>query len=189
MPIPEGYRNRRDRWPLEFELEGVPRENRERARLLEQKLLLEQTQPEETETMAPTNSFAVDYKNSTVDINNPPPKRYNPNAPENQYPRYLYNHETGHVLRVKDLAEEQRAAARGFKREPAPNRDYHLAQHGRVAPLTQAATREEPLTLDEEALEAGEAEAMAEHDAPQQAEAETGETEADENPRSRKNRR
>ncbi len=104
-----------------------------------------------------TNSFAVDYAagNSVVDINNPPRKPYNPHAPENEFPKMLYNHESGKVLTVSSAKEEQLAIKKhGFQRAPAPDREYHMAKTGMVAPMKpEAAPREEALIAQELAEE------------------------------------
>lgn len=66
MPIHESSRRaKRDRWPLAFELEGVPQDNAERARLLAQKQMLEAipnpTREEDSMKVTPTqNFFATD---------------------------------------------------------------------------------------------------------------------------------
>lgn len=99
----------------------------------------------------PTNTFAVDYTETLTDINNPPRKRYNPNAPENQFPKMVYNHENGHTLMVKNGKEEAQAAKRGFVLQADPRRDYSKSVPGRVAApeCTRSAFQEEVPSLSE----------------------------------------
>jgi hypothetical protein len=158
VPIHEAnHPKSRDRFPLAFDLEGVPRETADRERLLASQIeerSLNSAPAEGEPFMTPvTNSFAVDYAagNSVIDINNPPRKPYNPHDPKNEFPKMLYNHETGKVLTVASTKEEQVAIKKhGFKREPAPDREYHLAKSGMVAPMKQEAEpREEAMIAQE----------------------------------------
>jgi hypothetical protein len=126
MPINESNRKSRDRWPLEFDLEGIPRDSGERKRLLEQR----------EASMDPENFFAASQPvtDTVVDINNPPRNRnYNPHAPENQFPKMLYHHDSGQVLVVKSAAEQKAAEKKGFQLKPSPNRDYSKVKHGSLA--------------------------------------------------------
>jgi hypothetical protein len=154
VPIYEANRPKsRDRYPLAFDLEGVPRETVERERRLLAAQLVEQrnldSQSDEGEFMPPVNnSFAVDYAagNNVVDINNPPQKRY----VHQEFPKMVYHHDSGHVLEVKTTAELKAALKKGFNEKPAPDRDYHLAKAGRVAPMKQVVEpREVDLSLDD----------------------------------------
>ena len=73
-----GRQKPRERWPVEFDLEGVERDHRIReAKLTEEPMV----QPV-------SNSFV---SGATIDLNRPPKVAYNPNAPENQYPKMLYH--------------------------------------------------------------------------------------------------
>ena len=115
MPIREAYRSKRDRWPLQFDLEGVPDDNLEREAELRRMRILEGDQP----NMAPKNQFAVDYQqgNGIMDINNPPRKPYNPHAPENQYPKMLYS-DAGKTVIAQNEAEEKQLGKKGFGPKP-----------------------------------------------------------------------
>lgn len=108
-----------------------------------------------------TNTFAVDYKETVVDINNPGVKGYNPNHPDNQFPRMVYDHETGHTLKVQDAKQLKAAVKKGFSLEPSPTHDYSRLRAGRAAAKEHAAPRPQEMTVEEleeldAAAEAGE---------------------------------
>lgn len=95
MPLHEANHVRRDRWPLEFDLEGIPRATAERERLLAEHRLLETISSEETMqgTHPVQNNFAASYQTggTVVDINNPPVPRYGTaQNPHQEYPKMLY---------------------------------------------------------------------------------------------------
>jgi hypothetical protein len=119
MSIHESSRKLRDRWPLEFDLEGIPRDTVERERLVQQKQELENPQPipeeEDFSAMAPKNQFAVDYQqaNNVVDINNPPKQRY----AYVEYPKMLYK-EGAKPITVNSAEEEQKKLAEGWQTTP-----------------------------------------------------------------------
>jgi len=99
-----------------------------------------------------TNSFAVDYGagEHIIDINNPPRKNYNPHAPENQFPRALYHHETGRILHVENEKEMTAALKRNFELKPAPGRDYSkISMAGIAAEKTKHEPREEEMSAAE----------------------------------------
>lgn len=86
-----------------------------------------------------SNSFAVDYNQGehVIDINNPKRKNYNPHDPKNQFPKLLYNHESGHVLEVANEKQQTIAVKKhGFELKPAPGRDYSKVRNG-VAPTAE----------------------------------------------------
>lgn len=144
MPLNEASRKpSRERWPLAFDLEGVPNDSGQR-----QKLLLDLKE----ETMPPVqNNFAVDKPVQEItDINNPPHKNYNPHDPKNQYPKMLYHHESGRVLTVNDTKEEKAALKRSFDPKPAPGRDYSkVSRAGIAAPAATGPKREEEMSAEE----------------------------------------
>jgi len=157
VPLNESNRKVRDRWPLAFDLEGVPRETAERERLLKEHQALESIAIQEEPPMQGThpvpNSFAVDFQagNNVVDINNPPKQRY----VHQEFPKHVYDHETGRVLEVKDEREQKAALKKGFKLEPALDRDYSkITRSGNVAPTKPPAP--EPILSDAEILAADE---------------------------------
>jgi hypothetical protein len=177
VPLHESTRTRRDRWPLEFDLEGVPRETAERERLLAQKQALEAVPPHQEESMnrPSPNQFAADYQtgDTVVDINNPRVPRYgSPDNPRKEYDKMLYHHESGHVLIVKNAVEEKAARAKGYQAEPAPNRDYSKVKHGRAAVLDTTPNPSVPEmempSLSEEEMSAAEQELADYQSAPQQ---------------------
>lgn len=98
------------------------------------------------------NRFAASAPQEViVDINNPPRRNFNPYDPKNEFPKMLYNHETGKVLTVNSSKEEQIATQKhGFQREPSPDRNYHGARSGLVAPVKPVAEpREEEMIASE----------------------------------------
>ena len=64
-----------------------------------------------------------------VDINKP----NIPRAPYQEFPKTLYNHKTGHVVKVKDEKEEAKRKKQGFKNQPSPDHDYSQVQNSRAA--------------------------------------------------------
>jgi hypothetical protein len=112
MPVFESNASRslRDRWPLEFDLEGVPNENREREYLLNQKREVDMPNPV-------TNSFAVDYQvgNNVIDINHPPRKPY----VFQEFPKMLHKPNGAFVV-VNDAHEEKKKLKEGYSVELPP---------------------------------------------------------------------
>ena len=145
MPINESSsKGKRERWPLEFDLQGIPREDRQR-------LLEQQQNPESPEEPMVQNSFTVDKPTVEItDINNPPHKNYNPHDPKNEYPKMLYHHETGRVLNVANEKEQKAALKRGFNLKPSPDHDYSKVSRAGVAPkLEHGEKREEEMSAEE----------------------------------------
>ena len=157
MPLNESTAKARERWPLEFDLAGVPQETALRRRLMEERQLQELSEFEEPMNNVPLvqNSFAVDYQagNTVIDINNPPQKRY----VHQEFPKLVYHHESGHVLTVADDKQLKLAVKKGYDLKPAPDRDYSKLSRARVAPV-KAAPSAPPLT-DEQLLAADEEDA------------------------------
>lgn len=79
-----------------------------------------------------------------IDINNPPRQNYR----HQEFPRLVYNHKTGSMLQVDDAAELKEAVKRGFKTEPAPNRDYSQVK-GTVASIAGKVRRTKELSAEE----------------------------------------
>ena len=159
MPLNEASRKApRERWPLEFDLTGVPRDTTTRKQLLEQKRNLETLETLSEESM-PTvqsvrNSFTVDQPTTDgpaiTDINNPPRKNYNPRDAKNEFPRMLYHHETGRVLKVENEKEQKAALKRGFDLKPSPDHDYSKVNRaGIAAKSTTGPKREEEMSAEE----------------------------------------
>ena len=159
MPLNEASRkDPRSRWPLEFDLTGVPRDTATRKQLLEQKRNLETLETLSEETMPSVqsvrNSFTVDQPTTDgpaiTDINNPPRKNYNPKGPANQYPKMLYHHENGRVLKVASDKEEKAATKRGFKLKPSQDFDYSKVNRaGIAAKASSEPKREEEMSAEE----------------------------------------
>jgi len=156
----------RERYPLEFDLEGVPRDSATRQQLLEQI-----RNPESTEMDTPQvqNRFLSDKKDQSpvnaliaalspeqranllkelqktqpvgrvIDLSKPIIVPYRIGDPKNDFPRLVYHHKNGKTLTVANDAELEAAKKDGFKLEPSPNHDYSLLQNG-VA-MTKAAAK------------------------------------------------
>lgn len=104
-PINEATIKRRERWPLEFDLEGVPHD--QRAQLMEGQLA------------QPKNTFAVDYQSESVmDINNPNVPRYGtPKNPYNEFPKILYA-EGKKPVSVDSAKEQAKLEKLGYQTQP-----------------------------------------------------------------------
>ena len=158
MPLNEATRKpSRSRWPLEFDLTGVPRDTATRQQLLEQKQILEQTPEEDSMSPAPNqttpvrNSFTVDKPEVVItDINNPPRQNYNPHDAKNEFPKMVYHHESGRVLKVANDKEQKAAIKRGFDLKPSPNHDYSKVNRAGIAALAEhGEKREEEMSAEE----------------------------------------
>ena len=167
MPLNEASgKPRRERWPAQFDIEGVPRDTATRRQLLDQ---IQAKQPtsgfeDPMSPVTPTrNHFTVDGPTTDgpviTDINNPPHRNYNPQDPKNQYPRMLYHHESGRVLTVQNEKEEKAALKRKFQLTPSPDHDYSKVNRAGIA----AKASNEPKR--EEELSAAELAALDEQDA------------------------
>ena len=190
MPLNESTRKSRRRFPVEFDLEGVPQDSTIRQQLLEQKQQELTEQNEMPSVKQVSNFFAVDKAQSpqVIDINNPGGPRYgSPQNPHRHYPKVVYNHETGKVLEVKNQAQYEAAQRRGFEDSPDPKRDYHNVRSGMTAqPKKEVEPREHVMTAEElEEMETQELAALNEEENQQSAEeadaeiaAQLGETEA-----------
>ena len=156
MPLNEASRKApRERWPLEFDIEGVPRDTRTRKQLLEQKQQQQNLESLSEESMSPAqtvrNSFTVDKPEVEItDINNPPRRPYNPHDPKNEFPKVLYHHESGRVLKVENEKEQKAAHKRGFELKPSPAHDYSkITRAGVAAVADHAPKREEEMSAEE----------------------------------------
>ena len=161
MPLNEASRKApRERWPLAFDLTGVPRDTGTRKRLLEtqqQEELMPAAQSVRTIT---ENHFTVDQPSNDVfitDINHPPQKPYNPHDLKNQYPKMVYHHGNGRVLTVASEKEEKAALKRGFDLKPSPDYDYSkinrnsgVAVKAAVRPPEETMSAEQLAALDDE---------------------------------------
>jgi hypothetical protein len=172
MSLNESKRKpRRERWPLEFDLAGIPRDTKIRQALLDERLSKEQQDLHKVlegitvNQNQPVNSFLSDkltmdkailldqilesYQNGGVgrdiDLSKPPvvPYKFNP------FPAMVYNHETGAVLQVIDERQLKAAVKRGYQTKPSKDRDYSKVRNG-VAPMAeQGPERIEQFTAEE----------------------------------------
>lgn len=153
MPLNEASRKApRERWPLEFDLEGVPRDTATRKQLIEQQQrTLEAPEEDMSPVTATRNSFTVDKPEVAItDINNPPRKPYSPSDPKNEYPKMVYHHETGRVLTVHNDKEEKAALKRKFELTPSPDHDYSKVSRAGVATkASKEPKREEEMSAEE----------------------------------------
>ena len=165
MPLNEASRKApRERWPLEFDLTGVPRDTRTRKNLLAEKHQEESMAPAaQSVRLITENHFTVDQPSSDVfitDINNPPRKPYNPRDPQNEFPKMLYHHGNGKVLKIEagpDAKKQENALLKkGFKLTPSPDYDYSkvnrnsgIAAKAAVRPAEETMSAEELAAMDE----------------------------------------
>lgn len=149
MPINESTRKpKRERWPLWMDIEGVPRDNAVREKILADQKLIEALEEQEP-SMKSQNSFTVDKPVVITDINNPPHKNYNPNDPKNEFPKMVYHHGNGRVLTVHNKQEEAAVLKRGFDLKPSAGHDYSQLRGGVAKPVTIEAKREEEMSAEE----------------------------------------
>lgn len=157
MPINESTSQaRRERWPLEFDLEGVPRDTATRKQLIEQKQQEQNLSSAEEEVMTPVqkiqNHFSAEQPSvpEISDINNPPRRNYNPHDAKNEFPKMVYHHESGRVLNVANEKEQKAAFKRGFELKPSPGHDYSkMSRAGVAAMADHAPKREEEMSAGE----------------------------------------
>jgi hypothetical protein len=122
LPLNEANpRSRRARYPLAFDLEGVPRDNAERDRLLlaEREQLTEEQNPVNVPLVK--NTFTVDQPQqpeTVVDINNPPHRNYNPRDPKNEFPKMLYPPTEGKPVVVQSKEQEAEFLKKKFTHKP-----------------------------------------------------------------------
>lgn len=144
MPLNEATRKTRERWPASFDIEGIPRDTQIRTALLQQRI--------QEEKMRVTNSFTVDKPAGPVvtDINNPPHVNYNPFDPKNEFPKMVYHHKSGRVMKVANLLEQKAAIKRGFDLKPSPGHDYSKVSKAGIAAIAVAGPkREEEMSAEE----------------------------------------
>jgi len=179
LPLNESKRKVRERWPLEFDLEGIPRDHKTREQLLQERYPNLET---ESPPMSPTNRFAIDKAGPAdflspeqkaalldqllkevptgrvIDLNNPPRMPYQ----FREFPKLVYHHESGRVLEVSDRVQLQAALNRGFDEKPAPTRDYSQIHGGVAKPAEAHEPRPEELSAEElaalDAVDRGEVE-------------------------------
>ena len=153
MPLNEASRKApRERWPLEFDLTGVPRDTVARQQLLDQQHISEALPEEPMSPVTPVrNSFTVDKPSLEItDINNPPHRNYNPYDPKNEFPKMVYHHESGRVLNVANEKEQKAALKRGFELKPSPDHDYSKVNRaGIAAKASTEPKREEEMSAEE----------------------------------------
>jgi hypothetical protein len=169
MPVNEARRKpHRERYPLEFDLEGVPRDQATREQLLQS---IKANQEPLTMTQ---NSFISDKSVSLVsgltevqktallnellktapvgreiDLSKPVIVPYNARDPRNQFPQLVYHHTSGQMLKVDDDKQLKVALKRGFKAEPSPTHDYSKVKNGVAAVKAVAAPRDEELSAEQ----------------------------------------
>ena len=83
-----------------------------------------------------------------IDLSKPVTPRY----VHQEFPKMVYNHESGDVLTVGDERMLKAAERRGFKNQPSPNHDYSRIVNGRAAKKSTPPPRAHSLT-DEEIAE------------------------------------
>lgn len=144
MPLNESTgKKRREKWPLEFDLEGVPRDNLLRAQLV--------NNLKGTNMAEPRNSFLSDKLSENlgltprqkarlmdellkenvggkeIDLSKPVTPHYR----HQEFPQMGY-HKDGRVRRIENVEALEAADKDGFKSEPHPNYDYSTIRGGRA---------------------------------------------------------
>ena len=124
MPIHESRIARKERYPLEFDLQGIPREERD-------ELLRQQQENLQMTVNVTNNSFAADQPQGgqVFDLNNPPRPRYTHKA----FPKMVY-HESGKTMIVNDAKELEKSQKNGFNLKPVAGHDYSKMNRVGVAP-------------------------------------------------------
>jgi hypothetical protein len=125
MPLNESRGGEpRERWPREFDIQGVPRDNRLRERLLrEYQEYGVQTMPVEH---LPINKFVTDVSDPATsarpDTKNIKP--YNPNDPKNEFPKMLYSEEFDEAIerRRAQIAQHNRTLRDPLQCRQLPDR-------------------------------------------------------------------
>jgi hypothetical protein len=115
MSLNESKFKQRERWPLQFDLEGIPQEQRQQ--------LMEENLP------GPQNVFAADYQqgNGVMDINNPPVPRYGTaKNPFNEYPKMLYM-DGKKPITVDSKKEEEKMVKLGYQVKPPIKKEESAA--------------------------------------------------------------
>jgi hypothetical protein len=127
-----GGRLPREKWPLSFDLEGIPRETQVREQKLKE--LRGETFMSDTPTMSHEQIEALreflllhdrNSSQNVFDLSKPPKEPYDRRGKD--YPKMVYGHEgdvKGHVINVKSAEEEADALNRGYSNEPHPQHDY-----------------------------------------------------------------
>jgi hypothetical protein len=170
LPIREsGGRAAREKWPVSFDLEGVPRDRELRELKLKEirgedpmskagagiQLTAQQAEALR-ETLKQFDEQNVRDEN-VFDPNKPPKEQYR----HKEFPKMLYGQEgklKGHVLTVNSAEEEEAATEKGYTSEPHPEHDYSSINRNGM----MAAERDQEVEPDEEdADEAAEAVAEA----------------------------
>ena len=92
-----------------------------------------------------------------IDLGKPVIVPYRVGDPKNNWPKMVYHHESGHVLKVEDERQLKVAAKRGFQEQPSPDHDYSKVKNNVAARKEASAVpREETMSaaqlaeLDEE---------------------------------------
>ena len=155
MPLNEASRKApRERWPLEFDLTGVPRDTAHPQAAFRTETdsrtdsrgtyVTRAHRPQQLHRRSAPATAAI------TDINNPPQTRYNPHDPKNEFPKMLYHHGTGRVLVVANAKEEKAALKRDFQLKPSPDHDYSkVSRAGIAAKASTEPKREEEMSAEE----------------------------------------
>lgn len=168
MPLNEASaKPRRQRWPLEFDLEGIPRDTATRKKELEQRKLTMSrnsflSDKNEAAAADPLAGISAEARanlldlllkeapvGKEIDLSKPIIRPYNPRDPKNAFPRMVYHHETGHTLTVKNARELAAAQKRDYKLEPSLHHDYSKLPNGYAPPKTVVEARPEDISAED----------------------------------------
>lgn len=125
-----------------------------------------------------SNVFSVDQpqqNENVIDLSKGGPNvaRYgSPQNPRKEYPKMVYDHDSGRVLVVQNEAQHAAAKKRNFLDHPSPNHDYSKVRSGSIAPIKEEGPeREKLMTVEDlDAAEAAELAALEDPEVQQQAE-------------------
>lgn len=165
MPLNESTaKPRRARWPLEFDIEGIPRDTATRAKELEKRKLSMSrnsflTDKNEADPLA---GFTAEQKaalldsllktapvGKEIDLSKPIIRPYNPRDPKNAFPRMVYHHDSGHTLTVANEKQLNAAKKHGYKLEPSPDHDYSKLPNGYASVKAAAEPRPEDIFAED----------------------------------------
>lgn len=91
-----------------------------------------------------------------IDLGKPVIVPYRVGDPRNNYPKMVYNHDSGHVLTVADEKQWKAAQKRGFQEQPSLDHDYSKVKNNVAARKDRPVPREDVMSaaqlaeLDEE---------------------------------------
>ena len=172
MPLNEASsKPRRQRWPLQFDLEGVPRDTATRKELLKKmkegtmqpnSFLSDRNAREAAAAANPLAALSPEQKANLldqllrdaptgreIDLSKPVIVPFNPRDPKHAFPRMVFHHDTGHTLTVRDAKQLSAAQKHGYKLEASENWDYSKLPNGYATRKAVNVAAEKVLSTDD----------------------------------------